>query len=102
MDRNEKSPNSIRRKVKLLAVGRKDFIITLASFVSVTIISFFFLKMASDPTLNIAMLYTIGAFIAARYTEGYLYGIVYALCAVLSVNFFFTYPYGTINFIIEG
>ena len=102
MDRNEKSPNSIRRKVKLLAVGRKDFIITLASFVSVTIISFFFLKMASDPTLNIAMLYTIGAFIAARYTEGYLYGIVYALCAVLSVNFFFTYPYGTINFSIEG
>ena len=102
MDKNDKKPNSIRRRVKLLAVGRKDFIITLTSFVSVTIVSFFFLKMASDPTLNIAMLYTIGAFIAARYTEGYLYGIVYALCAVLSVNFFFTYPYGTINFSIEG
>ncbi len=102
MYKNDKKPNSIRGRVKLLAVGRKDFIITLASFVSVTIVSFFFLKTASDPTLNIAMLYTIGAFIAARYTEGYLYGIVYAVCAVLSVNFFFTYPYGTINFSIEG
>ena len=46
--------------------------------------------------------HTIGAFIAARYTEGYLYGIVYALGAVLAVNFFFTYPYGTLNFTIEG
>ena len=91
-----------RQRTELIAAGRKDFVITLASFVSVTILSFFFLKMASDPTLNIAMLYTIGAFIAARYTEGYLYGIVYAICAVLSVNFFFTYPYGTLNFSIEG
>ena len=92
----------IGRRARLIVAGRKDFIITLASFVSVTIVSFFFLRLASDPTLNIAMLYTIGAFIAARYTEGYLYGIVYALGAVLAVNFFFTYPYGTLNFTIEG
>lgn len=58
----------IRRRARLIVAGRKDFIITLISFVSVTIISFFFLRLASDPTLNIAMLYTIGAFIAARYT----------------------------------
>ena len=38
----------------------------------------------------------------ARYTEGYLYGIIYALGAVLAVNFFFTYPFGTLNFSIEG
>ena len=92
----------IRRRARLIVAGRKDYVITLISFVSVTIVSFFFLKMASDPTLNIAMLYTIGAFIAARYTEGYLYGIIYALGAVLAVNFFFTYPYGTLNFGIEG
>ena len=97
-----KVEKTIKYRVKLIAVGRKDFIITLASFLSVTIISFFFLNMASDPTLNIAMLYTIGAFIAARYTDGYIYGIIYAVCAVLSVNFFFTYPYGTLNFSIEG
>lgn len=92
----------IRKKARLIVAGKKDFIITFASYVSVTIVSFFFLKRASDPTLNIAMLYTIGAFIAARYTEGYLYGIIYAFAAVLSVNFFFTYPYGTLNFSIEG
>ena len=101
MDKNVQK-KGIRGRARLIVAGKKDYIITLISFVSVTIVSFFFLKMASDPTLNIAMLYTIGAFIAARYTEGYLYGIIYALGAVLAVNFFFTYPYGTLNFGIEG
>ncbi len=103
MDKDEKkSKKSYLPVRKLLVVGKKDFLISSGSFILVTIISFFFNKMASDPTLNIAMLYTVGAFIASRYTEGYLYGIVYALCAVLSVNFFFTYPFGTLNFSIEG
>ncbi|MBQ6088383.1 MAG: DUF4118 domain-containing protein [Firmicutes bacterium] len=101
MDKNVQK-KGIRGRARLIVAGKKDYIITLISFVSVTIVSFFFLKMASDPTLNIAMLYTIGAFIAARYTEGYLYGIIYALGAVLAVNFFFSYPYGTLNFGIEG
>ncbi|MBO5994531.1 MAG: DUF4118 domain-containing protein [Firmicutes bacterium] len=87
---------------KFIVVGRKDFIITFCIFALVTILSFFFDQKASDPTLNIAMLYTVGAFIAARYTDGYLYGILYAVFAVLSVNFFFTYPVGTLNFSIEG
>ena len=101
MDKNVQK-KGIRGRARLIVAGKKDYIITLISFVSVTIVSFFFLERASDPTLNIAMLYTIGAFIAARYTEGYLYGIIYALGAVLAVNFFFTYPYGTLNFGIEG
>ena len=101
MEKNAEK-KGIRKRARLIVAGKKDYIIFLISFVSVTIVSFFFLKMASDPTLNIAMLYTIGAFIVARYTEGYLYGIIYALGAVLAVNFFFTYPFGTLNFSIEG
>ena len=87
---------------KFIVVGKKDFVITFCIFAIATVISFFFNQKASDPTLNIAMLYTVGAFLAARYTEGYLYGILYAVFAVLSVNFFFTYPVGTLNFSIEG
>ena len=101
MEKNAEK-KGIRKRARLIVAGKKDYIIFLISFVSVTIVSFFFLKSASDPTLNIAMLYTIGAFIVARYTEGYLYGIIYALGAVLAVNFFFTYPFGTLNFSIEG
>ena len=101
MEKNAEK-KGIRKRARLIVAGKEDYIIFLISFVSVTIVSFFFLKSASDPTLNIAMLYTIGAFIVGRYTEGYLYGIIYALGAVLAVNFFFTYPYGTLNFSIEG
>ena len=85
-----------------LAAGKMDFVIMFLTFFVITLISFFFLQNASDPTLNIAMLYTIGAFVASRYSEGYIYGIIYAFCAVLSMNFFFTYPYFTLNFSIEG
>ena len=57
MDKNVQK-KGIRGRARLIVAGKKDYIITLISFVSVTIVSFFFLKMASDPTLNIAMLYT--------------------------------------------
>lgn len=42
-------------KVKL-----KDVLLSFGIFVFITFISFFFSLKASDPTLNIAMLYTIG------------------------------------------
>lgn len=80
----------------------KDFLVTFGVYVAATLIGFFFNRTASDPTLNIAMLYTVGAFVAARYTDGYFYGILYAFIAVVSVNYFFTYPYGNIDFSLQG
>jgi len=85
-----------------IKIQRKDFFACFAIFVAVTVIAFFFTRRASDPTLNIAMLYTLGIFIITRYTEGYLYGILFSLLSMLSMNFFFTYPYGTFNFTLEG
>ena len=35
-------------------------------------------------------------------TNGYVYGMLFAIMSVLSVNFFFTYPYQDFNFSIEG
>lgn len=83
-------------------VQRKDFFFCFTVFVLVTLASFFFKQNSSDPTLNIAMLYTLGIFIITRYTEGYFYGIFFSLLSMLSVNFFFTYPYGDFNFTLEG
>ncbi len=48
------------------------------------------------------MLYTLGVFIITRYTSGYIYGLMFAVASVLSVNFFFTYPYQNFNFTLEG
>lgn len=87
---------------ELVRSHKKDTMISLGVFFVVTIASFFFNELASDPMLNIAMLYTLGVFIITRYTSGYIYGLMFAASSVLSVNFFFTYPYQDFNFSLEG
>lgn len=97
-----RSEISAALKAKFRNFSFKDFLVTFGVYVAATLIAFFFNRTASDPTLNIAMLYTVGAFVAARYTDGYFYGILYAFVAVISVNYFFTYPYGNIDFSMQG
>ena len=89
-------------KEELIRIHKKDTLISMGVFFAVTVASFFFNELASDPMLNIAMLYTLGVFIITRYTDGYIYGLMFAIASVLSVNFFFTYPFQTFNFTLEG
>jgi len=81
---------------------QKNGLITLAIYLVCTFISFVFYSHGSDPSLNIAMIYTLGVFMVARYSSGYFYGLFFALFSVVGVNFFFTYPYGNLNFSLEG
>jgi len=82
--------------------SRWSVFFALTVFFITTVAAFFFKQTSSDPTLNIAMLYTLGIFIVTRYTAGYAYGIVFSIVCMFSVNFFFTYPYGNFNFSMEG
>ena len=100
--KNNGKKKTILTHAELVRVHRKDTLFSIAVFTVTTIGCFFFNRMASDPTLNIAMLYTLGVFIIARYTEGYLYGVLFAVTSVLSVNFFFTYPFRNFNFSLKG
>lgn len=100
--KNNGKKKTILTRAELVRVHRKDTLFSIAVFTVTTIGCFFFNRMASDPTLNIAMLYTLGVFIIARYTEGYLYGVLFAVTSVLSVNFFFTYPFRNFNFSLKG
>lgn len=91
-----------RQRDQLVADHKRDILLCIGIFTVATVASFFFQEMASDPSLNIAMLYTLGVFIITRYTNGYVYGMLFSIMSVLSVNFFFTYPYKDFNFTIEG
>ena len=51
---------------------------------------------------NIIMVYILGVLVVSRYTDGYLYGIVSSIFAVLAFNFFFTEPYYTLDTIQPG
>lgn len=81
---------------------QKNCLIFLGIFLLATGSSFVFNQIASDPSLNIAMIYVLGLFIVARYTDGYVFGLLFAVCSVISVNYFFTVPYRNLNFTMEG
>ena len=50
----------------------------------------------------IPLLFVLAVVIVARFTEGYVYGILSAMAAVVLVNYVFTYPYFELNFSITG
>ena len=81
---------------------QKNCLIFLGIFLLATGSSFVFNQIASDPSLNIAMIYVLGLFMVARYTDGYVFGLLFAVCSVISVNYFFTVPYRNLNFTMEG
>ena len=41
----------------------------------------------------VSMLFILAVFLIARMTNGYFYGIAASLYGVLTVNYFFTFPY---------
>ena len=47
---------------------------------------------------HITTLFVFAVFIVSLYTDGYLYGVVSALAAVLAINYAFTYPYFNVDF----
>ncbi len=50
----------------------------------------------------VQLLFVLAVLFVARYTDGYVYGIVASTAAVVCVNYVFTYPYFEINFEIAG
>ena len=41
---------------------------------------------------NLVLFYILGSVLTAMYTEGYFYGILFALISMITVNFYFIYP----------
>ena len=62
------------------------------------IITYFF----EAPVFPIAMIYTLGIILVSKYTDGLIYGIVFCITMVISVNYFFTFPYFKIDFSLAG
>lgn len=67
-----------------------------------TVLAFLFSHIMPGSSPNIALVYTLGLILIARHTSGYGYGIFAALFSVICINYFFTYPYFTLNFTLTG
>lgn len=85
------------QKNKYFSIGLMLFLMLIS-----TILSFIFFKIADVNTANIALIYILALILTARYTDGYWYGIIFALFSVICINYFFTYPYFTLNFTLSG
>lgn len=55
-----------------------------------------------DVQEHIATIFVFAVFLISLLTDGYVYGVVSAIAATLSVNYAFTYPYFAMNFTIRG
>lgn len=75
---------------------------TLLLMLLSTLLSFIFFNLASINSANIALIYILALILTAHYTDGYWYGIGFAVFSVIFINFFFTYPYFRLNFTLSG
>lgn len=75
-----------------------DTIYVLIAMIIATLLALLFFEFAKNNPINIALVYIIALILVARATNGYLYGILFAIFSVFSINFFFTYPYFNFSF----
>lgn len=60
------------------------------------------LRPVSENDTYILMIFILAITIISFITDGYFYGIICSMLAVIFVNYFFTYPYMAFNFSLQG
>ncbi|WP_342758959.1 sensor histidine kinase [Kineothrix sedimenti] len=83
-------------KEKFTNVSVTFFLLVLA-----TLLSFVYWRISQNAA-NIVLLYVIALVLISRKTEGYFWGIFASLAGVICINYFFTYPYYSLNFTLSG
>ena len=84
------------------ATHTRNCIIFFGTLFSITAISLVFREIVANPDINLTMFYVLGIVIVTRYTTGYVWGFLFAISSVFSINYFFTYPYHNFNMTLEG
>lgn len=82
----------------------KSLVITIGILSAVTGLSLLLdhLDDAQHSDAYVSMLFILAVFLISRMTEGYYYGLAASVYGVLTVNYFFTYPYFAFNFSLQG
>ena len=65
-------------------------------------LAFLLFHFVKNSSANIALIYILALILIARWTTGYLYGIISSLFCVIFINGFFTFPFFEINFTLSG
>lgn len=62
----------------------------------------FGIQIISEMDTHVPLIFVLAVVLVSRFTDGYVYGILASMIAVVGVNYVFTYPYFEINFSLTG
>ncbi len=62
----------------------------------------FIIQNFSETDTHVPLIFVLAVVLVSRVTDGYVYGILSSMLAVVGVNYIFTYPYFEINFSLTG
>lgn len=79
----------------------RNSVITIGILGLATVVSLLLRPLAESNT-HVALVYVLAVLCVSRFTQGYLYGVVASMVAVVGVNYIFTYPYFEVDFMITG
>ncbi len=79
----------------------KNSLITL-SILALAAVFCFWLQGLSESDNHVPLIFVLAVVLVSRFTEGYIYGVLASMIAVVGVNYVFTYPYFEINFSLTG
>ncbi|RHP42713.1 DUF4118 domain-containing protein [Clostridium sp. AF32-12BH] len=99
--RKRKPKNAEKEHPKLSNVIVHNVVITFLIMGISTIIAQAFFHYSRNST-SVAIIYVLTVMLIARYTTGYITGIIASIFGVFFVNYVFTYPYMNFNFSIDG
>ncbi len=95
----------MERKKAKERMSRQDLlhnITVTAGILAIAIIGSAFFFITTDNANNASLIYVLAIVLISRYTYGYHPGIIASVIGVIAVNYFFTYPYGELNFTMTG
>lgn len=78
-----------------------NILVTSGIFAVATLLSIAFFHYSKNST-SVAIIYVLAVMLVARYTNGYVPGILASIMGVFCVNYVFTYPYMNLDFSIDG
>lgn len=88
-------------KARLFPVSLRDFLIFFG-ILACAIELCFLLRMADSSDGFASPIFVLAVLLISRFTNGYLFGTLAAVCSVICTNYIFTYPYWAFDFTISG
>lgn len=89
-----------KKKTKKEIIIQNTLVVILFMVVA-TISAVLFFRYSKNST-SVAIIYVLAVMLIARYTDGYIPGMVSSLIGVVCVNYVFTFPYMYLNFTLDG